>query len=144
MSQHPAHVSAASGEVRAKCSPFLKMQQRFHYLANIKLSPNDLLLMLKCIDLFMKVFFCPMLAVEEAAVRNSTEMKIEAALSFPSSLIVSRPLWQATVCDPGVQHQRTEVPEGRAGCAPVWLRGLPEEDGCRRGETFPRPGNTKQ
>lgn len=82
MSQHPAHVSASSGEVRAKRSPFLKMQQRFHYLAHIKLSPNDLLLMLKCIDLFMKVFFCPFLAVEEAAVRNGTEMKIEAVL-FP-------------------------------------------------------------
>lgn len=70
MSRHPAHVSAASGEVRAKRSIFLKMQQRFHYLAHMKLRPNDLLLMLKCIDLFMKVFFCDLLALEESAVRN--------------------------------------------------------------------------
>lgn len=48
------------------------------------------------------------------------------------------------MCDSGVQHQRAEVPEGRAGSASVRLCGLPEEDGCRRGETFPRPGNIKQ
>lgn len=33
--------------------------------------------------------------------------------------------------DFGVQHQRTEVPEGRAGSASVRLCGLPEEDGCQ-------------
>ena len=42
-----AHVSAAKGEVRAKRSLFLKMQQGFYYFTHTKLSPNDLLLMLK-------------------------------------------------------------------------------------------------
>lgn len=100
MSQHTAHGSAASGEVKAKCSLFLKMQQQFHYLAYIKLSPKDLLLMLKCIDLFMKVFFCPFLAIDEAAVSNGSKIRVEASLM---SLIVSLHLVQAAVCDSGVQ-----------------------------------------
>lgn len=45
MSLHP--VSSPSGEVIAKSSLLLKMHQRAHYLGHIKLSPNDLLLMLK-------------------------------------------------------------------------------------------------
>lgn len=63
-------LSSPSGEVIAKSSLLLKMHQRAHYLDHIKLSPNDLLLMLKCIDLFMKVFFCPLLALELTAVRK--------------------------------------------------------------------------
>lgn len=77
--QYPAHVSAASREVRAKCSIFLKMQQRFHYLAHIKLRPNDPLLMLKCIDLLMKVFFCAFPG-HGGVCRLKRQMKIEAVL----------------------------------------------------------------
>lgn len=81
--------------------------------------------MLKCAGLFMSLPLSRLGHREEAAVE----------------MTVSSYLLQANVCDSGVQHQRTEVPAGRAGRAPVWLRGLPQEDGGRRGEHFSRPGN---
>lgn len=66
-------VSSPSGEVIAKNSLLLKMHQRAHYLGHIKLSPNDLLLMLRCFDLFMKVFFCTFLGLESTAVRTAVK-----------------------------------------------------------------------
>lgn len=53
-------------------------------------------------------------------------------------------LCQAAVCDSGVQHQREAVSQSRDGRASVWFCVLPEEDGSRRGETLPRPGNNNQ
>lgn len=96
----PAHSSWQCCLWWGQSQVFLKMQQQFHYLAYIKLSPKDLLLMLKCIDLFMKVCFCPFVAIDEASVSNGSKIRVEASLM---SLIVCLHLVQAAVCDSGVQ-----------------------------------------
>lgn len=81
MSRRPAHVSPDSGGVRAGRSLFFKNAIEFPLFCTHK-TLNDPLLMLKRIDLFMKVFICPFLAVEEAAGEMPQKSKTEAVL-FP-------------------------------------------------------------
>lgn len=47
---------------------------------------------------------------------------------------------QVHVCDAGVQHKGSEVPEGGAGCASLWVCVQPEEHGGRRGEHLIKSG----
>lgn len=44
------------------------------------------------------------------------------------------------MCDTGVQQQGSEVPEGGAGCASLWVCVQPEEHGGRGGEHLIKSG----